>query len=251
LHLLSRFAAACRFLTILPLPGRLGQDEQALAGSLPFFPLVGLLVGGVATAAAWLLWLVFPPLVAGALLTVFLLKVSGGLHLDGLADTVDGFFSARPDRTTILAIMRDSRIGAMGVMGLVMVLLLKALSLGSLDRGHAMAAALLVPLAGRTAIVLTMAVLPYARQEGGLGTLFYSGRSRWSALAGLALFALVAMAILGRRGIVLLAAVLVMLVIFALFCRTKIGGATGDTLGAACELAETITALVMSCRIGS
>ncbi|WP_267929031.1 adenosylcobinamide-GDP ribazoletransferase [Desulfolithobacter dissulfuricans] len=236
-------AAAFRFLTILPLPGRLGTTEEELAGSVGSFPLIGLLLGLICAAGAWVLWLVLPSLPAAVCLTLLLLALSGGLHLDGLADTADGFFSARPDRTQILAIMRDSRIGAMGVIALIILLLLKTSALATLDRSTVVVTALLLPLAGRSAIVLMMGLLPYARPEGGLGGLFYTRRSRLAALGSLAFAGLVTVWLAGTCGLGVLVFTMGTICLFARFCRKKIGGATGDTLGAACELAETFMAL--------
>lgn len=239
----GHLAAAFRFLTILPLPGRLGTTEEELAGSVGSFPLIGLLLGLICAAGAWVLWLVLPSLPAAACLTLLLLALSGGLHLDGLADTADGFFSARPDRTQILAIMRDSRIGAMGVIALIVLLLVKTTALSTLDRPGVMAASLLLPLAGRSAIVLMMGLLPYARPEGGLGGLFYTNRSRIAAIWALLVTALVTLLVSGMAGLVVLGVTMAGIWLFAGYCRRKIGGATGDTLGAACELSELFMAL--------
>ena len=164
--LVKHFAAAFRFLTIIPLPGRLGTDEDDLKGALPYFSLVGIVLGLLAGAAAWILCSSFPPLVAAVFLTLILLSFSGALHLDGLADSADGFFSSR-EREQILEIMRDSRIGVMGVVALVMLLLLKVSALAQLDPKNAVQAAILMPIAGRSALVLMMFLLPYVRPEGG------------------------------------------------------------------------------------
>ncbi|CAK8721947.1 MAG: cobalamin-5'-phosphate synthase [Candidatus Electronema aureum] len=244
-------AAAFRFLTLFPLPGRLGTTEEELAHSAPFFPLIGLLLGCIAAPAAQLLFSLLPPLPAAVLLTFILLAFSGGLHLDGLADTADGFFSAR-NRERMLEIMRDSAVGPMGVIALVLLLLFKTACLASLNAQLFFSAAFLMPLAGRTAILLLMALLPYAR-EGGLGSLFaayFNSSKAWLAsLAGFLLFTWVAHAAVGPQGIVAVLAVLLLTVLFAVLCRCKIGGATGDTLGAACELAEAIALLVFALKI--
>ena len=244
----GRFAAAFRFLTIIPLPGNLGTAEDELAGATPFFPLVGLLLGGIAVPVVWLLQLLVPPLVTAVLATLVLFAFSGGLHLDGLADTADGFFSSRP-REKILEIMRDSATGAMGVIALVVLLLLKVACLSSLS-SSLLPVVFLMPLAGRTAILLMMGLLPYARPQGGLATLFYSRRSRMVGLGSLVLFTGVAWLVAGVQGIMAVLAVILVVVLFGWFCRLKIGGATGDTLGAACELAETVVALVSVAALG-
>lgn len=245
----AAFAAALRFLTILPLPGRFGAAEKDLAHAAPFFPLIGLLLGCIAAPAAKLLFILLPPLPAAALTVLLLLAFSGGLHLDGLADTADGFFSART-RERMLEIMKDSSIGSMGAIALALVLLLKTACLASLNE-PLLPAVLLMPLAGRAAILILMALLPYPR-EHGLGRLFalyfHSSAGKAAALAGLLLCALAAHVLAGAQGVAVMAATLLLTLFFAALCQRKIGGATGDTLGAACELAETAVALFFTLR---
>ncbi len=247
---MDSFVAALRFLTILPIPGQRGTDSAALAASTPYFPLVGLLIGLVGVPVAWLLWQLLPPAVAAVLVVKLLFAFSGGLHLDGLADSADGLFSAR-SRDRMLAIMRDSRIGAMGVIALILLFLLKVAALASLDMDRLLAAVLLMPVAGRSAILFMMALLPYARPEGGLGTLFYTRRSRVAGAWGVVFLSACAWLVTGPAGLAVVAFTLSLIGLFALFCRTRLGGATGDTLGASCELAELSVALAFSCTLWS
>ncbi|MHB1349136.1 MAG: adenosylcobinamide-GDP ribazoletransferase [Desulfobulbaceae bacterium] len=242
---LRNLAAAFRFLTILPLPGSFGCAGDDLRGALPWFPLVGLVLGGFAAAAAWLLWQFLPVPVAAVMLTFLLISFSGAMHLDGLADSADGFFSARR-REEMLVIMRDSRIGVMGVTALVLVLLLKVTGLAVLSRGEVVGAALLAPLAGRCALVLMVVLLPYARPEGGLATTTYMERPAWAVAPAFLLPLLTGFTVLGLAGIAGSAAATLAVLLFAWYCYRKIGGATGDTLGAACELAETVVVLVLA-----
>ena len=246
--------AALRFLTILPFPGRFGTEQRDLAHAAPFFPVVGLVLGTLAALLAKLFFFLLSSLPAAVLSTFVLLAFSGGLHLDGLADTADGFFSART-RERILEIMKDSNIGTMGAIALIVVLLLKIsclASLPSLDK-QVLPAVFLMPLAGRTAILMLMALLPYVRQEG-LGLLFavyfHTTRGKLIALAGLIFSLLFAEALAGTQGIVAILAMSLLIFFFAMLCQRKIGGATGDTLGAACELAETTTLLVFAVKTG-
>jgi len=241
----ARFVAAIRFLTIFPVPGKIGHGSAELGASTPFFPVIGLLLGGIAAAISLLLWTVLPPPTAAVLLTTVLLGFSGGLHLDGLADTADGFFSARP-RERILVIMRDSHIGAMGVIALVLVLLLKVSALSGLGRFDALRAAVLMPVAGRCAILILMALLPYARPEGGLGTLFYTRRSRLTGGWAFFFFSALAWLLFGSGCLLLIAVFMLIIAGFSLLCTRTIDGATGDTLGAVCELSEACTAVAVA-----
>lgn len=243
------FLAALRFLTIFPVPGKLGTQAEDLAEATPWFPVIGLLLGLLSLLATLFLVSLAPPLVASTLLVLLLLSYSGGLHLDGLADSADGFFSSRP-KEKILLIMKDSRIGAMGVIALIMVLVLKITSLASLDNRHLLVAALLMPLAGRVVIILMMAILPYARSEGGLGSLFYTRKMSIHAVWAVCLLLTVALSTSGFRGVLQVTGTCLAIWLFSLFCSNKIQGATGDTLGAACELGETAIAVSSSVLFG-
>jgi adenosylcobinamide-GDP ribazoletransferase len=240
-------AAALRFLTIFPVPGRMGTGEKGLLKALPYFPLVGVLLGLLAFALGQVCWLFLDHFLASVLLVLTLVLFSGGLHLDGLADTADGFFSSRP-RARILEIMRDSRIGVMGVFWLFAVLLLKIAAFSGMSSKEAGLALFLMPVAGRSLMVVVMAILPYVREEGGLATLFYQQATGWKALWALAVLTLVAWFSAGVSGLAAVGVCLFVVLLFAWYCAKKIGGATGDTLGAGCELAELVVALVFALR---
>lgn len=245
---MERFYAALRFLTIFPVPGSLGASEESLSRSVVAFPLVGGFVGFLLAAAAWLVLSFFPGQVAAPLLVLFLLGVSGGFHLDGLADCADGFFSARP-KEQILVIMRDSHVGVMGVVAVVMVLLIKTAALTAMTPSRFMAALFLMPLAGRCLMVVSMALLPYARkEEGGIASCFYGDRQQMTKMAVWAggLLYCGAWYSCGVNGVLAAVGALMAILLFAWYCSQKIGGATGDTLGASCEVAETVIALLLT-----
>jgi adenosylcobinamide-GDP ribazoletransferase len=242
---LVRFCTAIRFLTIIPVSWRAAEDAQQFNKCLVFFPFVGALIGFVGSGAAYVLLLFFPPQVVAVLAIVYLAFISGFLHLDGLSDSADGLFSSRP-REECLHIMKDSRAGAMGVIVVVCVMLAKYSALSSIE-GHLLCLAIFfMPLAGRSAILLSMARLPYARPEGGIGRFFYSDSSKTAAIAAfVALFFLLIILVPSLLVVTLIAIVCVNL-LFSRWCRLRLGGATGDTLGASCELTEAVTALAFS-----
>jgi adenosylcobinamide-GDP ribazoletransferase len=242
---LSSLLTALRFLTILPISWKSKEDGRFFQASIIWFPVVGLLIGTMAATVVFLSDIILPSSLVAVLAMVFLAGISGCLHLDGLADSGDGLLSARP-RQQALDIMRDSRSGAMGVIVLVFVLLGKYAALSAMPVGSMATAVFLMPLAGRTAILLTMAVLPYARTGEGLGRLFYSADSRMLGLSTLFFYALVALFFSWKIAFLLLAAILLTVALFSFWCFRKIGGATGDTLGAACELAELATAVAFT-----
>ena len=241
---MNRLFAAIRFLTVLPLPGARGHDPEALARSTPFFPLVGALIGAAAAGCAWGFGLLLPDLLTAVLTVVLLMAASGGLHMDGLSDTADGFFSAR-SRERMLEIMKDSHIGAMGVMAIVAVFSIKAAALAGLPLEVRWRGVFLMPLAGRCALVISMAVLPYARPEGGLGALFYGRRPRMAAVWAFFVLVLAGWALAEWRGVVAAVASAVLTLALALHAYRKIGGATGDTLGGTCEVVEIVPAVTL------
>ena len=245
---MKRFLAALQFLTIIPLPGAGNPGERVLGGSLPFFPAVGLLIGAAVALLDWGLGRIFPVGVTSVFAVIFMIAVSGALHTDGLADTADGFFSARP-RERILAIMKDSRTGPMGVTAIVCVVVLKIALIASVAGPWRWWVLLMTPLAGRCALIVQMALLPYVRPEGGLAGIFHRNRSRGHALWALAVL-LAAGYLAGRLpGLIAGGCAFLAALLFAAYSFRRIGGLTGDTLGASCELTELVPALVAAAML--
>ena len=241
---MKRFLAAIQFLTILPLPRGLSPDERALGGSLPFFPVVGLGIGAAVALIDRGLGSLFPVGVTSVLAVILLIAASGGLHLDGLADTADGFFSSRP-RERILDIMRDSRTGPMGVAAIVCVVALKIALIASVAAPARTWVLLLTPIAGRCALLIHMALLPYVRPEG-LAQVFYRNRSRVHAFWALTFLIAAGGLAGGIPGLVAGGVSFLFALFFTAYVRRRLGGLTGDTLGAACEWTELAPALVVS-----
>lgn len=134
----------------------------------------------------------------------------------------------------------------MGVLAVSSLILVKAASLASLPRGSCPAALLLVPLAGRCSQVMGMALLPYARQETGLGSIFYEGRSRSSGVWACLVWMAAGFLLFGARGAACCLAAQGAVLVFSAWCHRRIGGATGDTLGAATEITEALTGVLLS-----
>jgi adenosylcobinamide-GDP ribazoletransferase len=203
-----------------------------------WYPFVGLVIG----ALTWLAWkgalFAFPPFVAGIITLVVWVVLTGGLHLDGLADCCDGLFvSAAPERR--LEIMKDPHTGAFGVIGLILVLLLKAAALVSLTSVSGFGILLAASLARWC--ILPAGLLPLARSSG-MGADFAEGFRRsfilWGAIIPLAIAiflgvrgALSALAGIGAAGLVLWQA------------KSRIGGVTGDVFGMIVEIVETVVLL--------
>ncbi len=240
--LLRPFLVALGFLTILPAPVS-GVSERDLGRSLAFFPLVGLLLGGLLVGAARLAGPWIPSSVLAWALTAGLVILTGGLHLDGLADVFDGIGGSRGNRDRMLEIMRDSRIGAHGAASLVLLLLGKVVGLHALltrgDPGMLWA----LPVAPRYAAVCLVALFPCARQEG-LGKLFAGSRPRGALLAA-TLVTVAVVASVGRGAVVPSLAAASAAIALGFWLGRRLGGLTGDAYGAAIELGEL--AFLLAC----
>lgn len=239
-------AVALQFLTRLPLKLSSAPTPQQTGRSLLWYPAVGLLFGGLlqllALAAGQL-----PVSLHAALLLAIWVLASGGLHLDGLADSADAWAGGHGDRRRMLAIMKDPRAGPMAVIALLLVLLLKFAALETLLRHDAAPALWLAPYLARSAVLLLFATTPYIR-ENGLGSALAAHLPRRTALWLCPLLALPALATGRTAAIALLAAIAV----FAAVRRellARIGGTTGDTAGALVELSETAVLLALALAV--
>ncbi|MCC7366990.1 MAG: adenosylcobinamide-GDP ribazoletransferase [Chloroflexi bacterium] len=228
---------ALQFLTILPPVVRRFPRPRDLGRSEAFFPFIGLLLGAVLAIADRILEPYVPLWVRGTLLVILLAALTGALHLDGVIDTFDGLF-ASGNRDRRLAIMRDPRAGAYGVVAIVLLLGLKVSALASLPPHLRFGALLVAPCLGRWSIVLVTSQFPYARSEG-MGQAFKQSL-RWPhvVVAG-AIAAEVAVLVLGVAGIVIWFAASTLALLVAHYTSARLGGLTGDTYGALCELTET------------
>ncbi len=234
---------ALEFLTTLRWHAVPVRTSGEVAASLWAFPLAGLLIGlalfglerggrEIAPEAA----------VAGVLALAWVL-LTGGLHLDGLADTCDGLFGGR-DREQRLAIMRDTSTGSWGTIGLVVVLLLKFALLVSLLEGGRFAALLLAPIVARGVIVGLMGAWPYARPEG-FGRALHAAAWGAPTVVAIALTLLAAGLLWSGEGLLVVVFVGAVGGLLAWYARSRLGGLTGDVDGALIELLEVATLLAI------
>ena len=254
---LRHMTLAVTFLTGIPLPVRGEVSPADLWRSMGWYPLVGLALG----AAAWGIYAglleLLPALVAAVLVILLLEVLTRGLHIDGLMDTADGIFSGAP-RERALQIMKDSQVGAMGVVAAVLILLLKVAALSTLARADATAPLLAGWAAARALPALDVYVWPYARPTG-TGEAFTHERTPGpvALAAGLLVAALVAagaitLAVGGAGGwwacvVVAVVAMAVALLVQAAVAK-RLGGLTGDVYGMGIQLAEA-AALVVGCAL--
>lgn len=230
--MIKSLLVATQFLTRIPVPLR-SVTEGDLGRSIAFFPVVGLLVGGVLAGSYSLFVPAFPDPLARVLVLFVWIMVSGAFHLDGLSDTVDGLYAGRT-REEVLRIMKDPHVGAMGVIAIGCSLLIKASALVSLEATWVRGALLFLPVLGHAAMVLTLAAGRNLR-EAGLCSPFrsHAGHVTWAfALA-------MGAASVGRwAGLMSAGASLIGIGLFLAYIRARVGGITGDICGASNEIAE-------------
>lgn len=242
--LLREIRLAGSFLTRLPIGLPMEVEPLQLGRSMAWFPLVGLVLGALLVTADWALGAILPRLICDALVLSLLVLATGALHLDGWADLCDGVGGGH-DRANALRIMKDSRIGVFGATGLVLLLLIKYLALASLPLAVKPAALLLAPAAGRWSPVVLAVTQPYLRGPEGTGSAFAAhAGNRELGLASLTLLA-VAASVLAWQGLIVVGVIGLALLAFARWMRHRLGGVTGDVLGASVELTELLSLLLV------
>lgn len=232
--MLRALATAFGFLTRLPV-GHTTEQSQ-LGRALAWFPAVGAALGMTLVGLERLLRGHLAPELVAVLLVTTLALLSGGLHLDGVADVFDALGGGRGDRDRMLAIMRDSRIGAHGATALVITIAAKVFAIIWLLHHRQIWSLYAAPVAARWAVVPVVVFFRYARPEG-LGRAF-NGHGRPVHVLGATCVAALSIGWLGPRAAVAAAAALVTATGTGLWLSRHLGGLTGDVYGAAIELAE-------------
>jgi len=228
---------ALAFLTRIPV-GDAAFDGRDVGRATAWFPLVGLGVGALQWAVIAALGSGAPPLLAATLATVAMALVTGAFHLDALADMADGFGGGR-DRAHVLQIMRDHVIGAYGGTALALAIALRVTAVAALATAHCgMAWLLAAPAIAKWTTAALGCTLPYARREGGLGAAITDHVGPRQLLVASAVSTGLAWALLGGHALPALLLALAITVAMGRLCVRRIGGVTGDTLGATTEVAE-------------
>ncbi|MFP4611520.1 MAG: adenosylcobinamide-GDP ribazoletransferase [Thiohalophilus sp.] len=234
---------ALQLLTRIPLrlPRYDTSNPQFVAGwSVLFYPVVGLLIGGLLLLVWWLLQVVANSeaslLLAGLLLLCWV-GITGALHLDGLADSADAWLGGFGDRERTLAIMKDPYAGPAGVTAIVVILLLKFAALGEMSWA-AWPQLLVIPVLARLQVVLLFLTTPYVR-SGGMGAMATEHLPRKTAWVWLLLIA-TAVIVFIDSGWLLIVGMLAVLVVLRVIMQQRLGGTTGDTAGALIEITETV-----------
>jgi len=246
--MISGVRDALSFLTILPLPCPLQSERAAgrMGRALAWFPLAGALIGALAGGVAWFVWREWSQAVGAWAGLAALAILTGALHLDGFADTLDGFGAWKGKEKT-LEIMRDSRIGTVGAVGLILLLGLQWSLLREFDPGSWVRVLTVVCALSRFSMVLSAHLFPYVPGREGLGRVATDERDPVSlGIALVSVFALSCWLFGLRQGVILVAAATAVSWLASFWVVRRLGGITGDTLGAVNELTALVLLLALS-----
>ncbi len=248
--MIKNLITAMQFLTIVTVRKEYQDEERSFARSIVYFPVIGFLIGfAMINADKLMLLAALPQTIANIFLVAFSVLITRALHVDGLADTLDGLMGGY-DAQSRLAIMKDSRLGTAGATGIFFVLLLKYSALNNLFESEKAVALLTAPLLARWAQTLMIYNTEYGREEGMgkafVGHLRASGMAATSILAiALSAFVVVRMDV---RSVALFLCMIVGVVLLTYIGRwfliRKLGGVTGDAIGAVSELNEVYVFLL-------
>ncbi len=240
LNLIQRLLSAMQFITILPL-GKSGTYDPR--GMVAFFPVAGLLIGTIISICDQVFLLFRPAPVAALLDVVLLVILTGAFHIDGLGDAADGLFGHR-SKEKILSIMKDSRIGVMGLVAILCALALKYCGIMCLENKRSLLL-ILIPAYSRGSLLFGIKFLNYGRQSEGTGYDHFKEPLRPIDFSGL-LIPLGLSFFLGWRGLWLNALFIALTALILIYYKKRMGCITGDMLGAMTETIEAMLFLLVS-----
>jgi adenosylcobinamide-GDP ribazoletransferase len=248
---ITSFIAALQFLTSIPLSLKHELSPKQLGNAIALFPLAGLIIGGILAGLNWVFNLILPAAVTNALLIVALVMITGAIHLDGLSDTCDGIAGHKTVEER-WKVMHDSRAGAFGVVGVVLILLAQYVSLNNVPADKMTPVLLFMPVVSRWAMVYAIFFYPYARPSG-LGKVYKESTRLPHFIAATVITLAIAGALFSLfnvSGFIVIGGVLIIATGLAFYLKHKLAGLTGDTYGAINEVAE-VTALIITIIIAT
>lgn len=242
---MKRLILMLQFLTKLPLPFNIEADEEDFSKGVIYFPLVGLIIGLLLAGTYVGVLSISNSMIASVFVVAFEVFLTGGLHLDGLADTFDGLYSYR-DKERMLEIMKDSRVGTNGVLILVLGIVAKLVLIYSLDAP--IEVLIVMPVVSRLMVVVMSRFSKYARENGMGG--FFIGKTTTLQLA-IATIITIVVHLIRPELLIVSVIVTVLALIYRYHVYTKIDGITGDVLGAIVEMSEVFFLLIYILMIGA
>ena len=236
---LKPFFIALQFLTRIPVPQQFDVNDSSIGHSILYYPLIGLIIGGLLVFCAMFMQTVAIPLQATIILALWVF-ISGALHLDGLADCADAWVGGMGDRERSLTIMKDPAAGPIAVVVLFILLLLKWAAVSECLLKEQYDLLLLTPVAGRLSVIALMLTAPYIRPQG-LGEKLFENMPRQATMLVLAVSGVI---IIFGLGIAAIFAGLLVFIWLRKTAITRLGGVTGDVYGAGIELVEVVVLTV-------
>ncbi|MDF2571412.1 MAG: cobS [Sporomusa sp.] len=235
------FFTGLQFLTRIRVVEQTDWSPDSFGRSVKYFTLIGVIIGVILAGINYVLSQFLPSHVLAAVIILAEIVLTGGLHCDGFMDTADGVFSGR-SRERMLEIMKDSRVGANGVVAFVLLLLLKYSVIVDMTPTMLTTALLIMPVAGRVAMVVSITSFPYARPDG-MGKAFAQFAGRTTLIIAVT-FALAFIVPFGLQSLISAGGAVLAGVLSARYFANVLGGLTGDTYGAITELTELVALLV-------
>jgi adenosylcobinamide-GDP ribazoletransferase len=234
----NSFFLALRFLTVIPLGKRGEVDPASIVAAGKYYPVIGLIIGGLSWVFYYGAHHFFPTPVSVGLLVIFGVLLTGALHLDGLADCLDGLYGGT-NRQERLEIMKDVHLGTMGVVGLILILGIRYLVLREiLSFSSLWWWIILIPAISRWTPIFLAFLFKYARPGGGLGQSLVSGTGKKELFWATLLAWVPILTLSGFYGLGLIMIIMIWSLLCGWYFLGKVGGITGDILGAVIESSE-------------
>ena len=242
--ILRRFLLMLQFFTTIPIKINLRINEVDFGKGLVFAPLIGTILGAILGGLYIVYSYILPVSVATALTVVSYIVLTGGIHLDGLGDTFDAVYSGRP-KERMLEIMRDSRVGTNAVLAVVSIVLLDFVVLNQFKEVDMIGALICALTAGRTSALIGASFFEYAGKDGGLAEPFTKYCGIKEAVVGILAYSTVFIFFYGFMNLHILIGMIVASYAILFILSKKIGGVTGDILGATIEIIQTLCLIVI------
>lgn len=240
---MKRLILMLQFFTRIPINKQIDIKDDDFARGTIFFPVVGLVIGMFNAGAYWIFSKITGGMLPAVISVLVNVLITGALHLDGLADTCDGVFSARK-KERMLEIMKDSRIGTNGSAAIFFDLMLRVVLISSIGKSRIIYLLLIMPIVSRTCLGFLMYISAKAKAQGGLGSLFIGKIRRKDSIIAVTICILISSVISGYFSILTILLCLVLMIVYKNFILSRIDVITGDTLGAANELCEIFVLLI-------
>lgn len=238
---INDFLLFFQFFTRIPINKSLNCDKENFRRGSVFFPVIGLFIGMVQWLVFYLLIKVLPINITALFVVIVPIIITGGLHVDGLGDTCDGFFSFKGDKNKIIEIMKDSTVGTYASIAIVFDILARYVAVCTIIDMNLPLIFIATPIIARFTVVLSAFIGKNAKETGS-GNIFIGNiHNKQMIIVSIITYILVPLFIGVKVGIILLVAALMFSFLFNKFCESKITGHTGDTLGANNELVEILT----------